>query len=188
MKGLTWRTLALLDTVLLALIFTGSIRTALSIGGLEILTKIIWYYLHERAWLRVPGRHQHYTFVETWLGHDTQTRSVSKAVSWRIFGALDTFVISLILTGHVGISGAIGGTEFITKIVLYYLHDRAWSHIMWGRTDMPQRGIILTRAQELTHKLQEYYNTSAAIMYAILALLFVCISALTIYALHTLLR
>lgn len=53
-KTATFRTIATLDTILLAWFFTGSVETALSIGGLEIFTKIALYFVHERVWARVP--------------------------------------------------------------------------------------------------------------------------------------
>ena len=52
-KTATWRTIASVDTVVLALIFTGNIGTAVSIGGIEIFTKLLLYFLHERVWVRV---------------------------------------------------------------------------------------------------------------------------------------
>ena len=52
-KTATWRTIASVDTVLLALIFTGNIGTAVSIGGIEIFTKLLLYFLHERVWVRI---------------------------------------------------------------------------------------------------------------------------------------
>ena len=64
---------------------------------------------------------------------DAHHRSLAKAISWRMTGSIDTFVISYILTGHVGVAGSIAGVELITKIALYYLHERAWSFISWGR-------------------------------------------------------
>ena len=53
-KTISWRTIASTDTVLLAWFFTGNFRTALSIGGLEIFSKLILYYLHERIWSALP--------------------------------------------------------------------------------------------------------------------------------------
>jgi uncharacterized membrane protein len=66
-------------------------------------------------------------------GIDAHHRSLIKAVTWRMTGSLDTFVISYILTGHLAIAGSIAGTELLTKIVLYYLHERAWALVPWGR-------------------------------------------------------
>jgi uncharacterized membrane protein len=60
-------------------------------------------------------------------------RSLAKAVSWRLTGSLDTFMISFILTGHIKLAGSIAATELLTKIGLYYLHERAWAFVSWGR-------------------------------------------------------
>ena len=56
-KALTWRLLASLDTTLLAYIFTGNLKMALSIGGAEVATKLVLYYLHERVWSRIGFGH-----------------------------------------------------------------------------------------------------------------------------------
>jgi uncharacterized membrane protein len=48
-------------------------------------------------------------------------------------GTLDTFAISWFMTGKVMIAGSIAGLEVITKIVWYYLHERVWAGISWGR-------------------------------------------------------
>ena len=64
---------------------------------------------------------------------DGHSRSFVKAVSWRITGTLDTFVISLFVTGKATIAGSIAATELLTKIALYYGHERAWTAIRWGR-------------------------------------------------------
>lgn len=52
-KMTTWRILASLDTMLLAWIFTGNLAAAFSIGSLEVATKLVLYFFHERAWQRV---------------------------------------------------------------------------------------------------------------------------------------
>ena len=66
-------------------------------------------------------------------GAETHTRSVLKAFSWRTLGTLDTFAISWLFTGRVGIAGSIAGLEIITKVAWYYLHERAWALLAWGR-------------------------------------------------------
>jgi len=59
LKAFSWRVFASLDTTLLAFIYTGSLKLAISIGGAEVATKIFLYYFHERAWERVLGKAQH---------------------------------------------------------------------------------------------------------------------------------
>ena len=66
-------------------------------------------------------------------GAETYARSVLKAVSWRTLGTLDTFAISWFLTGKVEMAGLIAALEVITKIGWYYLHERVWASIAWGR-------------------------------------------------------
>jgi uncharacterized membrane protein len=53
-KGITWRVVGTLDTMVIAWWITGSVKWALSIGGIEVFTKIILYYLHERIWQGLP--------------------------------------------------------------------------------------------------------------------------------------
>ena len=64
---------------------------------------------------------------------DSHLRSISKAISWRIVGTIDTFVITLVITGNFVIAGSIASVESISKVILYYLHERAWSKVTLGR-------------------------------------------------------
>ncbi len=66
-------------------------------------------------------------------------RSVVKAASWRITGTVDTFILSLFFTGSVKLAGSIAVTEIATKLVLFYLHERAWNRVSWGRSAKPNR-------------------------------------------------
>jgi uncharacterized membrane protein len=68
-----------------------------------------------------------------WVLSDTHRRSIAKAVSWRVTGTLDTFIISWLITGQLTLAGAIAFTEVITKIILYWIHERAWNKVSWGR-------------------------------------------------------
>lgn len=55
--------------------------------------------------------------------------SVLKAISWRVVGTIDTMVISYILTGNIKIAVGIGSIEVVSKMILYYLHERVWGKI-----------------------------------------------------------
>jgi uncharacterized membrane protein len=63
----------------------------------------------------------------------TRTRSATKAITWRIIGTLDTFLISWFITREPIVAGTIATLEVITKTVLYYFHERGWNMIKWGR-------------------------------------------------------
>ena len=66
-------------------------------------------------------------------------RSLAKTLSWRILATSDTFVISWLITGTLSMAGAIAGIEVVTKMFLYYGHERIWNKIKWGKdkTDHP---------------------------------------------------
>ncbi len=71
-------------------------------------------------------------------GVESHPRSLVKAVSWRTVGSIDTFVLGLLFTGgNAKIAGSIAGTEVITKILLFYFHERAWSLVKWGHRPFP---------------------------------------------------
>lgn len=54
LKGISWRFVGTITTILVAYILTGEIDSALQIGGIEVITKFVLYYLHERAWQMMP--------------------------------------------------------------------------------------------------------------------------------------
>jgi uncharacterized membrane protein len=60
---------------------------------------------------------------------ETQIRSLLKAISWRIVGSLDTFIISWVLTQKPLIASGIASVEVFTKIGLYWIHERVWSKV-----------------------------------------------------------
>lgn len=60
-------------------------------------------------------------------------RSIVKAFSWRVIGTLDTLLISYILTGKISIAASIASIDFVTKMILYFFHERAWNLVKWGR-------------------------------------------------------
>ena len=62
----------------------------------------------------------------------TKTRSILKAISWRIVGTLDTMCLGWIITGSPLVGLKIGALELITKFVLFYLHERVWLRNKYG--------------------------------------------------------
>ena len=67
-------------------------------------------------------------------------RSIVKAVSWRILGSLDTAFWGWFFTGSLKIAGSIATFEVITKIALYYFHERAWALSRFGLRDYKDVG------------------------------------------------
>jgi len=65
-------------------------------------------------------------------------RSVVKAFSWRVAGTLDTIIISFLITGHAKWAVSIGCVELFTKMFLYYVHERIWNRLSFGRVRTDQ--------------------------------------------------
>jgi len=61
------------------------------------------------------------------------TRSIAKTISWRLVGTLDTILISWIITGEITMALSIGSIELVSKMLLYFFHERAWNKIKWGK-------------------------------------------------------
>ena len=64
---------------------------------------------------------------------ESHYRSITKAISWRMLGSLDTFLLSWLVTGEAKMAIAISGIELVTKIALYWTHERMWNRISWGK-------------------------------------------------------
>lgn len=124
-KAISWRLIGTIDTIIISILITGELITAVSIGLSELVTKTILYYFHERVWNKASwGRSQ---------DSPTHSRSLIKSISWRIIGTADTILLAYYFSGTINAAVSIGGIELITKITLYYLHERMWALIRWGR-------------------------------------------------------
>ena len=63
----------------------------------------------------------------------TRARSFVKALSYRIWGTLSSFVVAFVITKNATISGAIAFWETVIKVFIYYARERGWNYIQWGR-------------------------------------------------------
>ncbi|MDH5438838.1 MAG: DUF2061 domain-containing protein [Candidatus Bathyarchaeota archaeon] len=66
---------------------------------------------------------------------ETHARSVVKAISWRIVATLTTVLLVFVFTRDFVISLGVGSLEFLLKILVYYLHERVWNVIQYGRKE-----------------------------------------------------
>ena len=60
-------------------------------------------------------------------------RSIVKTISWRVVGTLATVIISYVITGTLALAFSIGGIELVSKMVLYFFHERVWNNLKWGK-------------------------------------------------------
>jgi uncharacterized membrane protein len=133
-KAISWRIVGTIDTFVWSLLITKHAVAAGSIATAEVFTKIVVFYLHERLWrliLWAPNAH---------------LRSLIKAVSWRFVGSIDTFILTMIFTHRLKYAISIATAEALTKIVLFYLHERAWRRVRWERLEEPAAAPSAVRA------------------------------------------
>jgi uncharacterized membrane protein len=118
-KAITWRIIGTLDTIVLSWIISGNPFTGLKIGFAEVVTKMLLYYMHERVWFNLK------------ISNSNQ-RHLLKTVTWRIVGTLDTMFLAWIISGNPMVGLKVGFAEVLTKMLLYYLHERTWYKINFG--------------------------------------------------------
>ena len=130
-KTITWRIIGSIDTWLISWIliqFFGENpqeagEAASYIAGLELISKTILYYFHERIWYNL-----------NWITDNQKLRHIIKTISWRLVGAIDTILLVFTVyyclfnttEGASEIALSIFSIELITKMILYYFHERAW--------------------------------------------------------------
>ncbi len=71
--------------------------------------------------------------IESTERGESNLRSLAKTISWRFIGTLDTILISYLVTGEVAMALSIGSVEVVSKMVLYYLHERIWLNIKFKK-------------------------------------------------------
>jgi len=69
---------------------------------------------------------------------ESNSRSLAKAVSYRVLGSTGTALVVLVLSGNLKISLGAGALDMLVKIALYFLHERIWNHIPYGRPKRPE--------------------------------------------------
>ena len=67
------------------------------------------------------------------VSSEDSLRSIVKSISWRAIGTIDTIIISFFITGEGSLALSIGSIELVTKMVLYFFHERLWNLIKWGK-------------------------------------------------------
>jgi uncharacterized membrane protein len=69
---------------------------------------------------------------------DSHCRSLIKTVSYRVVSGLVTALVSLAVTGNIRLAAAIGVGDTVVKLGLYYLHERVWNRVCYGRAQPPE--------------------------------------------------
>lgn len=75
---------------------------------------------------------------------EARRRSIVKTISWRFWATMTTAALVLLFIGEVKVAFAIGGLEVVIKMLIYFLHERAWNKIKFGRREIKPAVIWLT--------------------------------------------
>jgi uncharacterized membrane protein len=67
------------------------------------------------------------------VAFETRRRSVLKSLSWRFLAALITSGVVYVLTGKGDFAAKVGAVDTAVKLFIYFLHERAWDRIGYGR-------------------------------------------------------
>lgn len=118
-KSFSWRFIGTLDTFVFAWIITGDLNEGLNLSGITTFTKLVWYYIHERFWFNS-------------LIKDSNKRHIIKTFSWRGIGTIDTLFFGWLITGSPLTGLKIGGAETVSKMILYFGHEKLWYKINYG--------------------------------------------------------
>lgn len=118
-KTISWRLIGTLDTMFLSWFISGDLTIGLKIGAFELITKMLLYYFHERLWFNSSFE-------------NSNKRHIFKTFSWRAIGTIDTILLGWLITGNPLTGIKIGGFEVLSKLLLYYGHEKFWYRINFG--------------------------------------------------------
>lgn len=68
-----------------------------------------------------------------WDLNESPKRSLVKTISWRLTGSGATFLISWLISGNFAMAGTIAIIQLISNTILYYIHERLWNRVSWGK-------------------------------------------------------
>lgn len=127
-KAVGWRITAGIVTAITSYIFTKSLAMVMAIVGWDLCSKSVTMFLGERLWNKFDwGK-------DSTKGEDSAKRSVAKALAWRAFAAVNTFIGATVLSkGKAGAAGKIAGADSVFKTILFYFYERIWAAVAWGK-------------------------------------------------------
>ena len=133
LKSISYRIVGFVNTFLISflVINVGTDENAfiypLYLALLVLVIKTIAYYLHERFWNIFDFGRLNKTVIKM--------RSFFKALTWRIVESTITLISAILITSNLDWTLSIVIYEFINGILIYYVHERIWNKVNWGRSN-----------------------------------------------------
>ena len=124
-KAFLWRVIAGSVTFVTSLRFSGSISTAFQVVGADFFSKAFTMFIGERLMNKSQaGRKK---------GSDDASRSLAKALIWRLFAIANTLTMAVFVSKDLSIASKIASTDAVFKTALMFFYERAWARINWGK-------------------------------------------------------
>ena len=130
-KSISYRVIGFVNTFLISFLVINdgvnekTIKYSLYLALLVLIIKAITYYLHERFWNIFDFGRLNITV--------SKMRSILKALTWRIAASTITLISAILITSNLEWTKSIVIYEFINGILIYYVHERIWNRLNWGR-------------------------------------------------------
>ena len=124
-KAFVWRIIAGSVTFITSLRFSGSVATALSIVGSDFFSKSFTMFIGERLMNKSQAGRKG--------GADAASRSLVKALIWRLFAICNTLTMAIFIAKDLSIASKIAGSDSIFKTGLMFFYERVWAKIEWGK-------------------------------------------------------
>jgi uncharacterized membrane protein len=125
-KAVTFRIQTIALHWAITYLFTGSSHTATQMVAIITSINMIYYWLQERYFSRISYG---------WAGTDLKRRSLIKAVLYKTFSLIVSFTVGYIVLGDFGLASLLTLYKHITALVDFYLFERFWNWIKWGRNN-----------------------------------------------------
>lgn len=121
-KAFSWRIIGTLDTFIISYIFIGNVYLGATLSITDFFFKFLAYYYHERLWFLSNIR-------------SAKKRHFLKTFTWRFIAVLITLISAYLITGNSIVGFKIGVFETISKMIVYYLHEKIWYKSNYGLED-----------------------------------------------------
>jgi uncharacterized membrane protein len=126
-KAAVYRVFSLTATVLLTLFYGANIIQALSFGIWAFVSGLVIFYAYDRVWLFLSWRRD-------LQGYDEKTRSVVKAILYRIVVWLVVVASSRVIFTDSNITAMLmASSQFLVNVSIYFCNERIWNIISWGK-------------------------------------------------------
>ena len=124
-KAFGWRVVAGVVTFITTLKFSGSVNQALQVVGADFFSKAFTMFLGERLMNQSQaGRKK---------GGDAASRSLAKALIWRVFAICNTLVMAVFISKDLSVASKIASTDAVFNTALMFFYERMWARINWGK-------------------------------------------------------